>query len=90
MDEIKRQLKEIIVKGLRITDRSPADLTDDQPLMDGDIEIDSVDVLQLILDIEKHFGIKLVTGEFDRDSWKTINTLAATVQSKLEENALRS
>ncbi len=83
MDEIRRQLKEIIVSGLRITDRTAAGLRDDQPLMGGDIEIDSVDVLQLILDIERHFGIKLVTGEFDGEAWKTIDTLAATIQAKL-------
>lgn len=85
MDEIKRQLKEIIITGLRITDRTAADLRDDQPLMGGDIEIDSVDVLQLILEIEKHFGIKLVTGEFDREAWKTIDSLAATIHSKLPQ-----
>lgn len=83
MDEIKQRLKEIIVTSLRITGRAPADMSDDQALMDGDMEIDSVDVLQLILDIEKHFGIKLVTGEFDREAWKTISTLAAAVESKL-------
>jgi acyl carrier protein len=80
---VQEQLKSIIIRGLRIKDRSAADLRDDQPLLGGDLEIDSIDILQLILEIERQFGIKLVDGEFDEKSWATINTLAATVEAKL-------
>jgi acyl carrier protein len=85
METIKEQLKVIILKGLRITDMVPADLRDDQPLLESDLEIDSIDVLQLILDIERHFGIKLVSGKFDKKSWANINTLAAAIESKLAD-----
>jgi acyl carrier protein len=87
MENIKQQLKVIIIQGLRIKDRSPESLRDDQQLMDGDLEIDSIDILQLILEIERHFGIKLVDGDFDRTEWETINTLAAAVDSKLAVKA---
>lgn len=82
-DEIKEQLKPLILKSLRITDMSPAQLRDDQQLMGGDLEIDSIDVLQLVLGIEKHFGIKLVTGKLDQEAWKDINSLAATIEAKM-------
>jgi acyl carrier protein len=68
---------------LRISDRRPEDLRDDQPLIGGDLEIDSIDILQLILEIERHFGIKLVEGEFDEGSWKSIDRLAATIEAKI-------
>jgi acyl carrier protein len=83
MENIKQQLKSIIVQGLRITDRGPEDLQDDEPLLGGELGIDSIDILQLILEIERHFDIKLVDGEFDKSSWETINTLSATVAAKL-------
>jgi acyl carrier protein len=83
MENIKQQLKVIIIQGLRITDRTPESLRDDQRLVDGDLEIDSIDILQLILEIERHFGIKLVDGDFDMAAWESINTLAAAVDSKL-------
>ena len=83
MENIKQQLKVIIIQGLRIKDRGPESLPDDEPLLGGDLGIDSIDILQLILEIERHFGIKLVDGEFDHSSWATIETLAATVESKL-------
>ena len=83
IEDIKQQLKPLILKSLRITDMSPEDLRDDQKLMGGNLEIDSIDVLQLVLAIEKHFGIKLVTGKFDQESWADINSLAAAIESKM-------
>ncbi len=87
METIKEQLKLIILKGLRITDLAPEDLRDDQPLLGSDLEIDSIDILQLILEIERHFGIKLVSGKFDEKGWANISALAATIESKLAERS---
>jgi acyl carrier protein len=83
MDIIAQQLKEIIITGLRIKDRTPEDLSDDEPLLGGDLEIDSIDILQLILEIERRFGIKLVDGEFDESAWQSIRTLAVAVEAKV-------
>jgi acyl carrier protein len=51
-------------------------------LLGGDLEIDSIDILQLILEIERRFGIKLVDGELDESDWRSIKTLAAAVEAK--------
>jgi acyl carrier protein len=90
MENIKQQLKLIVIQGLRITDRGPEGLQDDEPLLGGDLGIDSIDILQLVLEIERHFGIKLVDGEFNKKPWESINTLAATVESKLAAKDLVS
>jgi acyl carrier protein len=82
MENTSQQLKEIIIAGLRIKDRTAADLSDDQQLLGGDLEIDSIDILQLILEIERRFGIKLVDGELDESDWRRIKTLAAAVEAK--------
>jgi acyl carrier protein len=83
MEGVKEQLKPIILKSLRITDMAPEDLRDDQPLLGGDLEIDSIDILQLILEIERHFGIKLVGAKFDEEVWGSINALATAIESKM-------
>ena len=83
MENISQQLKQIIIAGLRIKDLTAADLSDDQQLLEGDLEIDSIDILQLILEIERRFGIKLVDGEFDESAWQSIATLAAAVEAKV-------
>jgi acyl carrier protein len=85
MASVKEQLKPIILKSLRITDLTPADLRDDQPLIGGELEIDSIDILQLVLEIERHFGIKLVQANFNQKSLESINALAAIIESKVAE-----
>jgi acyl carrier protein len=62
---------------------TPEDLRDDQPLLGGELEIDSVDILQLVLEIERHFGIKLVEANFDQKHFESLNTLASIIESKV-------
>jgi acyl carrier protein len=83
MASVKEQLKPIILKSLRITDLTPDDLRDDQPLLGGELEIDSIDILQLVLEIERHFGIKLVQANFDKKHFDSVDTLAAIIESKM-------
>jgi acyl carrier protein len=83
MPSVKEQLKPIILKSLRITDMTPDDLRDDQPLLGGELEIDSIDILQLVLEIERHFGIKLVQANFDKTHFESIDALAAAIESKV-------
>jgi acyl carrier protein len=85
MASVKEQLKPIILKSLRITDLTPEDLRDDQPLLGGELEIDSIDILQLVLEIERHFGIKLVQGNFNQKHLESVNSLAAIIESKVAE-----
>jgi acyl carrier protein len=85
MSTVKEQLKPIILTSLRITDLTPEDMRDDQPLLSGELEIDSIDVLQLIVEIERHFGIKLVQGNFNQKWLESIDALAEIIESKMAE-----
>jgi acyl carrier protein len=87
MDTTIEELKRIIVTGLRIEDKTPADLADDQALLGSDLGIDSIDILQLILEIERRFDIKLVEGEFDEGAWQSIRTLAAAVDARVAQKS---
>ncbi len=86
-EAIEARLKELLISALRIEDMTPDQLKSDQKLLDGEIEIDSIDILQLILEIEKAFGIKLVKGEFARGEWQTISTLADAVEARMRVQA---
>ncbi len=86
-ETIEARLKELLIRALRIEDVTPDQLTGDQKLLGGEIEIDSIDILQLILEIEKTFGIKLVSGEFARGEWQTITTLADAIEARMRAQA---
>jgi acyl carrier protein len=80
MASVKEQLKPLILKSL-----TPEDRRDDQPLLGGELEIDSIDILQLVLEIERHFDIKLVQANFNQKDLESINALAAIIESKVAE-----
>lgn len=82
-EAIEARLKELLISALRIENMTPDQLRSDQKLLEGEIEIDSIDILQLILEIEKVFGIKLVKGEFARDEWQTISTLVDAIEARM-------
>jgi acyl carrier protein len=85
-EAIRNELKTIVVRALRVEDLTPEQIQDDQPLLGGDLGVDSIDVLQLVLEIEKTFGIRLVTGEFNRAEWRSIDTLAAAIEAKVNDS----
>jgi acyl carrier protein len=85
MGNLKDELRSIILKSLLLGDFRPEDLRDDTPLLDGTLEIDSIDVLQLVLEVERRFGVRMVSGELDRSVWRDINSLAAAIEAKQRE-----
>ena len=63
---------------LRVT---PAEIGDDQPLFGpGSLGLDSVDALQLVVGLDKHFGVKIPDPAAAREILKNINTMVAAVQ----------
>ena len=59
MDTLKEQLKQQIIEALSLEDLTPADLIDDAPLFGEGLGLDSIDALELIVLLEKEFGIGL-------------------------------
>lgn len=63
MVEIK-ELKEILIKNLKLEDMTPEDIDDTMPLFGEDgLGLDSVDSIELVLTIDKEFGVKIVDSK---------------------------
>ena len=56
-------------------------LADDMPLMGGEYDLDSLDILLLITNIEKDFGVQIREGTMDRGAFKTLRSLADFVET---------
>lgn len=65
IDELVSELKIKIIKTLGLMDVTPADIKDDAPLVGGDTGIDSIDVLELVMMIEKDYGVKIDSKELE-------------------------
>jgi acyl carrier protein len=58
-------------------------IADDTPLFGADgIGLDSVDALQLVVALDKHFGLKLSDAEAAKGVLRSVNTIAAAIEAK--------
>lgn len=73
-----RTLKEILIKNLKLEDMTPEDIDDSMPLFGEEgLGLDSVDSIELVLTIDKEFGVKIADS-------KAYETIFANVQSLLD------
>ena len=82
-DALTLQLKSLIVATLKLSDIQPADIPDEEPLIGSPrLGLDSVDALELVLAIEKKFGVKIGSSEESRKALANISTLAVYIRSQ--------
>lgn len=82
---LRSELKQLIVSTLRLEGVDAASIGDDQQLFGGGLGLDSVDALELMVAIEKEYGIKIEADDVDRTAFRSATTLARMVSSLLEQ-----
>jgi acyl carrier protein len=65
---------------LNLEEVKPEDIDNDAPLFGEGLGLDSIDALELIVMMEKVYGIKIKDPSAGRDIFKSINTMAAFVK----------
>ncbi len=77
--ELKARIKQMVVENCMLK-ISTAEIGDDQPLFGPHgLGLDSIDALQLVVALEKNFGLKLSDVEVARKVMQTINTIAVAI-----------
>jgi acyl carrier protein len=81
-DPLTLRLKTLIITTLKLDGAVPADLPDDEPLIGSSrFGLDSLDALELVLAIEKEFGVKIGSSEESRQAMGSVNALAAYLRA---------
>ena len=75
-EALKRELKEHLVKYLNILDHQPEDIADDMPLVGNGLELDSIDSLEMIVMLEREYGITITNPADGRKILSTIEMMA--------------
>lgn len=78
-DELKLRLKQIIIEECDKDELSPADIADDAPLLGDELDLDSLDVLQICMAVKKEYGVRIEGNTAARRALKSINALAQTI-----------
>ncbi len=81
-DPLTLRLKTMIIAALKLEEARPEDIPEDEPLIgSARFGLDSIDALELVLVIEKEFGVRIGTSEESRKALGSVNTLAAYLRS---------
>jgi acyl carrier protein len=79
---LKQQIKTLMVENLMLQ-MTAAEIGDDQPLFGpGSLGLDSVDALQLVVALDKAFGLKIPDPAAAKEILRTVNTITEAVQQK--------
>ena len=79
MEELILELKKQIIEVLNLEDVQPEDIDNDAPLFGEGLGLDSIDALELIVMMEKNYGIKIKDPSAGKDIFKSINSIAEFV-----------
>ena len=81
MDELLLELKKEIISVLNLEGVNPGDIADDGELFGEGLGLDSIDALELIVLLEKNYGIKLKDPAQGKEIFKSVRTMAEFVQT---------
>ena len=81
-DTLVTDLKVLIIESLKLEDIRPEDIPDDEPLFGSSkLGLDSIDALELVVRLERKYGIKIGSSEESRSALATVATLAAYIRA---------
>jgi len=78
--ELKLQLKKQMIQFLNLTSLTPDDIKDDQPLFGDGLGLDSIDSLELIVLLEKEYGIAIRDPKEGRKGFIDLNTMTDYIE----------
>jgi acyl carrier protein len=81
--ELKTQIKRLLVENLMLQSKAE-EIADDLPLFGpGSLGLDSVDALQLVVALDKNYGLKIPDPEAAKKILQSVNTIAAALEQRL-------
>ena len=89
-DGIRTNLKRLIVTTLNLDGLTPESIGDDEPLFGSGLGLDSVDALELVVALEKEYGISIASHEVDKSVFGSLASLAGFVERRLAESKRQS
>ena len=81
MEALINELKTKIIEALKLDGIKPEDIDTDAPLFGDGLGLDSIDALELMLLLEKNYGIRLKNPAEGKEVFKSVRTMAEYVQA---------
>ena len=82
MDDLKQQIKELIISALELEDLRPEDIVDSEPLFGEGLGLDSVEALELGVALKKRYNFKFsADNEENKKHFASVNALAEYIEA---------
>ncbi|MBQ4478640.1 MAG: acyl carrier protein [Bacteroidales bacterium] len=76
MDELILELKKEIISALNLEGMQLEDIDENAPLFQGGLDLDSIDALEIIVLLDKHYGIKLNDPRQSKEIFTSVASIA--------------
>jgi len=88
--EFKLEIKKLIMETLNISDVDPGEVDDEKPLFGSDnaLTLDSVDAIEIIMALQRNYGIRIAGQSVARYVIRSVNSIAEFILSEQEKNNL--
>ena len=80
MEQLIEELKKEIIEVLNLEDTKPEDIDENAPLFGEGLGLDSIDALELIVLMEKNYGIKLQSADQGKEIFKSVRVMAEYIK----------
>lgn len=78
--DLKARIRQMLVENLMLQIQ-PNDITDELPLFGEGLGLDSVDALQIVVALDKNFGLKIKDAEMAKGVLRNVNSIAAAIKA---------
>ena len=85
MNELKLELKNMIVETLRLEDVTAQDIVDGEPLFSEGLGLDSNDALELTVALERRYKLSIADEEVGKQAFASVDTLASFVAENRQD-----
>jgi len=86
VDDLKIEIKQAIVRSLRLP-MQPAEIGDDTPLFGEGLGLDSIDALELVLELERSFGVTIEDQDTGMQALRSVDSIAEFIRTRRESAA---
>ena len=77
--KLRKKLKELLVSHLSLEGVRPEDIKDGEPLFNEGLGLDSLDAVEIVVLLQRNFGLEVKDMEIGRKIFQSVNTLAVYV-----------